>query len=149
MEHSMSTLTTLLRWSTVAVLLLALAAAQPASPTAHASGNPCSDASPNPGVPGEDPEPTIAGDITDTSGAVSGATVYLYRCADSTPVLDDTEVTGSSGHYAFASLIQAWYFVEVSMTGPLTGKVPSQGTENPSPLIEVGEGDPDLDFAFQ
>jgi hypothetical protein len=80
---------------------------------------------------------------------VSGATVNLYRCQGSTPLYVTQVTTDVNGTYLFGSLSQNWYYVVVSLTGPLSGKVPSSGTNNPTNLIEVGGGATGVDLAFE
>lgn len=44
---------------------------------------------------------------------------------------------------------EAWYYVEVMMSGPLTGMTVAPGTDNPSALIGIGDGVTDLVFEFE
>ena len=116
-------------------------------PSAHAV-NPCAAASGDPAPPIGEPE--IAGQINLDSSAVENATVTLYRCDGSTAVSVATDSTDASGSYLFTGLTGSkWYYVEVSLAGPLAGKSPAAGTSNPSDLIEVGAGATGVDFDFE
>jgi hypothetical protein len=146
----MSSLPSSLRWGTFAALLLALVVSTSARPAAvSATGNPCEQVNGPAGVPREDPDPLIAGTVTDVMSAsgIAGATVNLYRCSGNLGVYVTSATTTSAGQFQFGSLEQAWYYVEAAMTGPLSGKTPA--TSNPSALIEVGDGNEAVDFAFQ
>ena len=139
-----------LRWLLpLLVLSLLLAPYQTTLPVE--ASNPCSSVSGNPPpAPGE-PEPTIGGIITtDGTNDVSGATITLYRCDGTTAVSVGTDTTDSNGEYLFDGLTdERWHYVEASLTGPLSGKSPSAGTDNPSLLVSVGEGDPNVDLDFE
>ena len=139
-----------LRWL-LPLLVLSLLLATSATPLPVAATNPCSTVSgPPPSLPGE-PVPTIGGTITlDSTTVVSGATIDLYRCDGTTAVSAGSDTTDSNGDYLFDSLTEdKWYYVEASLTGPLAGKSPATGTDNPSSLIGVGEGDPNVDMDFE
>lgn len=115
----------------------------------HAT-SPCDFILGDPRPPLPQPEPLISGTIVDSvNAAVSGATVKLYRCEGTSAEYVAQTTTGSMGTYSFGSLSENWYFVEVALTGPLSGKSPVSGTVNPSSLIEVGEGATGLNFAFE
>ena len=55
----------------------------------------------------------------------------------------------ANGRSLIWSLSEAFYYVEAALTGPLTGKVPAEGTTNPSVANAVGPGNRSLDFSFQ
>ncbi len=139
----------LLRRTVCSAALVALAfVAVPSTPAIATS--PCDSVTGDPHPPAPSPEPLISGTIQDDVNAgVSGATVKLYRCQGTSAVYVTQTTSTSTGTYNFGSLIQNWYYVEVSLTGPLAGKSPASGTSNPSSLIEVGEGILGLSFAFE
>lgn len=142
--------TSLDRRLALAALLSALLVAGPVAPPAHAT-DPCAVASGSAGAPGDDPAPTIAGTVTDgsTSAPIAGATIELYACVDQTSVFAASTTTNAAGRYGFEGLDgPAWYYVAASLTGPLAGMAPSNGTQSPSVLVAVGDGDPALDLAF-
>ena len=62
---------------------------------------------------------------------------------------EDNTGTDASGHYAFADLSRAFYYVAAVMEGPLSGLSPAEWCTNPSALVEVGEGDMNVDFSFE
>jgi hypothetical protein len=117
----------------------------------YATGGPCSAVTGDPAPPQVDPEPLIAGLVSNagTSAAIAGATMRLYRCSSGSGVLDATTTTNSTGEYQFADLTRAYYYVEAVMTGPLAGLTAAQGYPNPSDVIAVGAGDTAVDFRFQ
>lgn len=130
-----------------ALIAFALVAA-PSSPARATS--PCDSITGDPHPPAPSPEPLISGAILDAVNAgVSGATVKLYRCQGTSAVYVTQTTSTSTGAYSFGSLSQNWYYVEVALTGPLAGKSPTSGTNNPSSLIEVGEGVLGLSLAFE
>lgn len=134
----------------IAVLLALLQLSQSISP-AYAS-DPCDTISADPRPPTGPTDPLIGGTVVDLDSAagVSGATVTVYVCDDSTPSLAGTTTTDNSGEFTFASLGGPdWYYVEVSLTGPLSGMQPASGTPNPSDLIDIGPGDESLYFEFE
>lgn len=134
----------------LAALLAALALGGPFASPARAT-DPCAEAAGGVGAPGDDPAPTIAGTISDgsTSAPIAGATIELYACVGTTSVFAASTTTDGSGRYGFADLDgPAWYYVAASLTGPLAGMAPSNGTQNPTALVAVGDGDPELDLAF-
>lgn len=143
-------MSSLLRWAACCLAILALVVvAVPSLPTYATT--PCDSITNEPRPPAPSPEPAISGTILDaaSSTGVSGATVNLYRCSGTSAVYVTQTTSNSNGAYSFASLSQNWYFVEVSLTGPLAGKSPASGTMNPSSLIEVWQGVVGLDLAFE
>lgn len=137
----------------VAAMLVSAIAwmSNPATPIVSAS-DPCATIAGDPHPPIGDPEPFISGEVTDvdTTTPVSGATVRLYRCDSGSSTLVSTTTTSSQGEYSFTSLSgPKWYYVEVLMTGPLSGMQPASGTNNPSLPVDVGPGDSELDFDFE
>lgn len=133
----------------VAFLLVALDVTLGHVPHVVAS-TPCDEVN---GGPSDGPsEPLISGMVTDTVGAapIQGATISLYRCSGTTAVYVTSDTTDSNGNYDFTGLTpQRWYFVQAVMTGPLSGKTPSGGTQNPTNLIGLGPSATNVDFAFQ
>jgi hypothetical protein len=150
-EQTMSSLTSVSRFSVLAVLLLALGFSTHPLTVAHADTSPCDQVQDDPGDPGPGGEPDIGGTVTNASslGPISGATMQLYRCDLGVGSYVTSVVTNSSGHYEFGSLAQAYYYVEAAMTGPLSGKSPASGTSNPSAAIANGDGDLGVDLSFQ
>jgi len=135
----------------VAGLFAMLAGPQAVSPVG-ATTNPCEAVPSGPPDPIEDPEPTVGGVLVNatTQARISGATVHLYQCDEAgNASLFDTETSMANGFYSFADLERAYYYVEVAMTGPLAGMEPAAGTQNPSHLVAVGLGDPNVDFDFE
>jgi len=134
-----------------AALLVALVLSGPLAHPALAT-DPCASAQGDPSPPGGGPEPTIAGTVTNasTSTAIAGASMYLYVCLDETSVAVTSTTTNSAGRYIFSDLDgPSWYYVAAGLTGPLANMVPATGTQNPTPLVDVGEGDEYLDLAFE
>jgi len=131
-------------WPAIALLSSPPAPVHAASPCDGITGDP------NPPIgPGQ---PDIAGHIVDagSSAAIAGATVRLYVCDGSTPVLEASSLTLTDGSYAFLDLDgPAWYFVQAVLTGPLAGMTPATGTTNPTNVIDVGAGASGLDLAFE
>ncbi len=114
--------------------------------------SPCDSITGDPNPPIGSPEPDIIGHIlaSGTNVGISGATVRLYVCDGSTPSLVASTTTTSGGLYGFPDLSgPAWYFVQAVITGPLAGKTPSQGTSNPTDLIDVGPGATGVDLTFE
>lgn len=142
-------MSSLLRRTVCSAALVALSfVAVPTSPALATS--PCDSVTGDPHPPVPSPEPLISGAILDgVSVGVSGATVKLYRCQGTSAVYVTQTTSTSTGAYSFGSLSENWYYVEVALTGPLTGKSPASGTSNPSSLIEVGEGILGLSLAFE
>jgi hypothetical protein len=143
----MSVFTTLAIVTLVAGATLACADGGPAAQVVHA-GNPCDHIINDPRPPGSEPEPEVGGTLIDNSQAqmLSGATVRLMVCVSGSGTLVDTAVTNTYGEFAFTDLHQGWYFVLPDMTGPLQGWHPvGSGAYG---LVEVGNGDPDLEFVF-
>jgi hypothetical protein len=141
-----------LRLLASSVVLAASAGATGALSTTQLYANdPCSMVSQDPGTPREWPEPAIAGRVWDATSEVpiEGATMRLYRCVDGAGVLEASTDTSDAGHYLFTGLSQAFYYVAAVMEGPLAGMAPAQGYVNPSQFIDVGDGDPGVDFSFQ
>jgi len=132
------------------VLLVGLAGAG-SPPAAVLADGPCSTVDTDPGPPGTDPQPMVGGRVTDgdTGEGIAGATLRLFRCVARQPYLVATLTTDAAGDYASGSLSQAWYFVAAELSGPLAGMKPTTATLNPTAVIEVGAGDPDVDLAFQ
>lgn len=131
-------------------LLAAIGVGHPLQPLA--ADGPCDQVSGAPDPPGGGPDPEIAGTVTDanTSSSIEGATMKLYRCYSATPVYLTSDTTDSSGQYAFTSLTpQRYYYVEAALTGPLSGKAPAEGTENPTDPIAIGSSHTDVDFSFE
>jgi len=134
-----------------AALLVALVLSG-SSPHSALATDPCASAQGTPPSPGGDPVPTIAGTVTNasTSTAIAGASMYLYVCLDETSVAVTSTTTNSAGRYVFPDLDgPSWYYVAAGLTGPLANMVPASGTQNPTALVGVGEGDLDLDLAFE
>jgi hypothetical protein len=131
------------------VLCVALVVTLPMawSPPAEATG-PCDNIPYGP--PPDKPDPLIGGQITDaqSAGPIAGATVGLYRCSGTVGVYVTSATTNSGGNYAFASLASGYYYVEVVLSGPLTGMQPATGTSNPTNLVTVGNGDPAVNLDF-
>ena len=120
-------------------------------PAARASG-PCDAISGEPRPPISSPTPLIAGSVIDASvsAAVSGATVKVYRCEGGAASLAGSTTTDGAGAFGFASLGGPdWYYVEVSLSGPLSGMQPASGTANPSAPIDIGPGETGLVFGFE
>jgi len=134
-----------------AALLVALLLSGSLAHSALAT-DPCASAQDDPSPPGDDPLPTIAGTVTNASTVtpISGASMYLYVCVDEASVEVTSTTTNSAGRYVFSDLDgPSWYYVAAALTGPLANMVPASGTQNPTALVGVGEGDLDLDLAFE
>jgi len=142
-------------WSRLALLTffsagIAAAAIHPGP--SFASGNPCEAVGFIPDPPIKDPDPEIAGAITDagTGSPISGVTMKLYRCIGNTALQVATSTTDVAGHYVFSSLpSERWYYVEAVASGPLAGRSPAPDTSNPSAAIGIGESATGVDFGFQ
>ena len=124
----------------------------PAVSPVVASGSPCDNVPNSPPGPPTGPDvPLVAGDITDasTGNPITNASVELYQCATSGDVLISTVQTDTNGAYSISGLSAGYYYVQALYSGPLSGKSPAGATQNPSALIEVGDGDGDLGMSFQ
>ena len=132
------------------VVVVALAAQPHGGPVAFGS-DPCANVTEDPGPPSSDPEPAIGGRVKDvgTTSGISGAAMQLYRCVAGSGSLESMTTTNSRGDYGFGPLTQGWYYVKAVIAGPLVGKSPAVGTSNPSGPVEVGTGDPHVDFEFE
>ncbi|MEO8082654.1 MAG: SdrD B-like domain-containing protein [Ardenticatenales bacterium] len=85
-----------------------------------------------------------------TSDGIEGATVRLYRCDELAATLVTSTTTNGQGAYGFTSLAgPKWYFVQAMLTGPLANMTTSQGTANPSALIDVGAGATGVVLSFR
>jgi hypothetical protein len=152
MEHAVSSSSIRLRRASVLALSLVLIAVTPTPIPAQATDNPCSGISRNPASkPRDEPAPTIGGTVMNVSRSepISGATMNLYKCVLGSGSLVDSTSTDAYGDYEFGSLVWAYYYVEASLTGPLYGMTPASGYANPTAVIGVGDGDPNVDLAFQ
>jgi hypothetical protein len=139
---------------TLAVLVLAAVwlSSDTVRPGAPASADgPCDAVINDPTPPIGGGEPDIVGTITDdnTHSGISGATVQLFRCLGGIGVQVGNATSGSSGGYAFDDLYApAWYYVQVPLTGPLSGMSPSGGTLNPSAPVDLADGAV-IDLSFE
>lgn len=133
------------------IVVWTLAQSGPVLTPVHADSTPCDSITGDPNPPIGSPEPDIMGHIlASNSVGISGATVRLYVCDGSTPSLVASTTTTSGGVYGFPDLDgPAWYFVQAVITGPLAGKTPSEGTSNPTDLIDVGTGATGVDLTFE
>ena len=116
----------------------------------RATSSPCDAVQGDPNPPSGPELPAIGGTILSSSAGVSGATVRLYRCDSLNATLVATQTTGSGGTFSFSSLTgPKWYYIAVDESGPLAGKTPASGTNNPTDAIEVGAGDTGLSLNFE
>ncbi len=112
-----------------------------------ASGDPCSEASGDPGPPSGEPEPFISGTVIDagSSAGLPGLTVNLYRCVSGSGTQVASQTTGSGGAFAFTGLSYPyWYYVLVE-----TADLPASPTLNPTAPIAVGDGQAGMVLSFQ
>lgn len=121
-------------------------------PLIRATGTPCDSMPYAPSPPAAPGSPYIVGSIVSgaSSDGIEGATVRLYRCDDLTVTLVTSTTTNGQGAYGFTGLAgPKWYFVQAMLTGPLKNMTPSQGTANPSALIDVGVGATGVVLSFR
>lgn len=132
------------------LIALALLVGLRASATpALANSNPCSSVQGDPPI--DDPEPTAIGTVTlaGSGAGVENASVKLYRCQSGTGSLVATTTTDADGDYTFEGFTPGrYYYVQVDLSGPLEGRQPAQGTQNPSQAIGVGPS-MSVNFSFQ
>jgi len=140
----------------LAVLILlglgAMAASVNMVDPAIASGNPCEYVTGDPDPPIGPPEIEVGGVVIDSgsNNPIEDATIKLYTCAGTTSMQVDSQLTDSSGRYAFTDVsVEQWYYVEAVMTGPLSGMTPSSGTDNPSVLVAISDSPTVVNFAFE
>lgn len=133
-------------------VLVSAAAGGPQSIHVLASGDPCENVTGDPGPPVGPPEPEVSGTVIDSglSSLIEDATITLYACLGTTAVEVDTQATDSSGQYVFTDVVtERWYYIEVEMSGPLSGLTPSAGTSNPSALVAIGDDPTVVNFSFE
>jgi hypothetical protein len=72
---------------------------------AYADPAPCAGLDWETGPPGGNPVPTVAGMVTDSSGAgAANKSIVLVRCLGTSTIVEGTGVTNSSGGYSFTDL---------------------------------------------
>ncbi len=117
-----------------------------------ANPTPCEDAYNLPDPPIRGPEPLIGGAVFDagTTSGIEGATLGVYRCSEGEASLVEWLTSDEQGDYLSSALTPGYYYyVEVLLTGPLAGKSPAEGCENPSDPVGLGSSVLDLDFYFE
>ena len=115
---------------------------------------PCEDVINEPKPPVTMAIPIWEGRILNSSLAIGivGATIRLFQCRDNMPVEVDTTRTDSFGTYKFGyGLFDPgfYYFVQVDMTGPMSGLSLSSGTSNPTDALPVGPSQTEINLTFE
>ena len=113
---------------------------------------PCNDVINEPKPPIAPEVPTWDGRILNaaTTSGISGATVRLFQCDDGDATEIDSTTTTSSGDYSFSGFDPGfYYFVQVDMTGPMSGLSPSSGTSNPTDALPVGPSQTEINLSFE
>lgn len=123
----------------VPLLLLLVAGANPVAPVA-ANVDPCNSAEFLPEPPGGRPKPTAIGSVVEGANAdpVSGATLNVYRCEGSQSVWLASSLTDAAGEYQFVDIDHGddYFYIAAEMSGPLSGKSPSEGSSASSALFD-------------